>query len=262
MGIPYEVNGRPDKVYELPACLDEISGFYQTTKDHFVCVQDELRAIFEIKGEKIVKCYSSTKTGDSEDIVVINDTAYILDAKHRAIYEFNDFRNTMKNPTKHDLNLEEGYDPEGMCYDETQDVLLIACKGNPKKDDAKRNVYTFSLETKTRSKKPYFIIDPDKFKLRKKGSKKTFNPSGIAIAIHKEKRDIYVIGTSELKMIIRLSKKGKNIRGKKKLDPEQYRQPEGITFLEDGTLYISSERKKDVKKLKPWKNAKIYKFNP
>ena len=84
----------------------------------------------------------------------------------------------------------------------------------------------------------------------KKISKKTFNPSGIAI--HPKTREIYLIGTSSLKMVIRLNKKGDKILNKKNIN-NIYGQPEGITFSDQGDLFISSEAKGG-------KKGKIFKY--
>lgn len=248
MPFPYNLQ-QPDDTYTLETKLDEISGINPMRGNCLACVEDELRDIYELKNGKISNHFSSGKNGDSEDIVVINNKAYILDAVKCTIYEYKDFKKSMKNPKKHNLKLKKDFDPEGMCYDKYTNCLLIACKGNPKKDSTVRKVFMFDLKQQKRKNKAYFSIDSKT--LMEKASKKTFNPSGIAI--HPKTREIYLIGTRSLKMIIRLNKRGDKILNKEDIKKNKYGQPEGITFSGQGDLFISSEAK-DGKK------GKIFKF--
>lgn len=248
MPFPYNMQ-EPDTTYKLDSRLEEISGINSMEQNCLVCVQDELRDIYELKNGKISNCFISEKVGDSEDIVIIRKTAYILDAKKRTIYEYKGFRKSMKNPEKHNLKLHKEFDPEGMCYDKDNNSLLIACKGNPKKDSTVRNVFMFDLKRRKRKGKAYFSIDSKT--LLGKSRNKTFNPSGIAI--HPKTREIYLLSTRSLKMVICLDKRGEKLLGKKKLNKNKYRQPEGITFSASGDLYISSEAKDN-------KKARIFKF--
>jgi len=248
MPFPYNLQ-RPDDTYTLGTKLDEISGINPMRGNSLACVEDELRDIYELKNGKISNHFSSGKKGDSEDIVVINNKAYILDAAECTIYEYKDFKKSMKKPIKHDLKLKKDFDPEGMCHDKHTNCLLIACKGNPKKDSTVRKVFMFDLKQQKRKNKAYFSIDSKT--LLGKASRKTFNPSGIAI--HPRTREIYLIGTSSLKMVVRLNKSGDKVLNKKNIKKNIYGQPEGITFSGQGDLFISSEAK-DGKK------GKIFKF--
>jgi len=66
---------------------------------------------------------------------------------------------------------------------------------------------------------------------------KTFNPSDIAI--HPKTQDIYVIEGKKPKLLI-LNSKGKLLKILE-LDKRKFAQPEGITFSDDGRLFISNE---------------------
>jgi len=248
MTFPYNLH-KPDEVYTLAPVLDEISGIAPMPGNILACVQDELRDIFEIKKGKISNHFSSGMSGDSEDIVIIDKKAYILDAKKCVIYEYQDFRKSMKNPRKHRMKLKKESDPEGMCYDKHNNCLLIACKANPKKNSTTRKVFLFDLTHQNLNNKAYFSIDSKT--LMGKASRETFNPSGIAI--HPRTREIYMIGSKGLKIIICLNKRGNRVLHKKKLKKNKYGQPEGITFSAQGDLFISSEAKNG-------KKATIFKF--
>ena len=73
----------------------------------------------------------------------------------------------------------------------------------------------------------------------KKDKAADFGPSGIAI--HPKTREIYII-SSVGKLLVILDKKG-NLKYFEKLNADIFKQPEGICFEQDGTLYISSEGK-------------------
>ena len=257
MGIPYNLD-KPNKVYELPDALLEISGIHPIGMSHLACVEDEHRNIylFDLNAGTISHRFGLSEEGDAEDIVILDDAAYVLFATKREIYKYEYFRASMSKPEKYDLKIKKDHDPEGLCYDVKRNHLLVVCKGSPNADSTKRRVFRFDLEDGILRKKPLFTIDGKDIH-RCASAKKTFNPSGIAI--HPETRDIYMIGTRGWKMVIRLEEHGQRILGKKKLDRKIFRQPEGITFSESGELFISSEGK-EGKKGRTNKPAKIFRF--
>jgi len=239
MSFPYNLD-HADKTYILDKKLNEISGINFIKKNHLYCIHDESKDIYELKKSTIINHFQSKSAADIEDIVVIGKKAYLLDAKKCFIYEYKNFRKSMQNPQKHKLHLDKKFDPEGLCYDKQNKCLLIACKGNPQKSSHIRSVFKFDLTRNKRCKNTYFKIDI-----------KNFNPSGIAI--NPITQEIYLIGSRGLKIIIYLDKTGRKILGKKELNKNQFRQPEGITFSKKGELFISNEKKKKIA-------AKIFKF--
>jgi uncharacterized protein YjiK len=248
MTFPYNLL-HPDDSYTLDQELDEISGITSAKHNCLTCVQDESRDIYELQNGKIVNHFKSGKKGDSEDIVVMDDTAYILDAKKCAIYEYKNYVKSMKNPKKHKLNLNKSFDPEGMCYDKHNECLLVACKGNPIKESIIRKIFIFDLNRHVLKNKAYFTVDSNTLSDNSTG--KIFNPSGIAI--HPKTSEIYLIGSRSLKMIVCLDTKGDKILSKEKLKDSIFGQPEGITFSVEGDLLISSERKNST-------SAEIFRF--
>ena len=76
-----------------------------------------------------------------------------------------------------------------------------------------------------------------------------FSPS--AIAVHPKTGQMYVL-SSVGKILVVLDAKG-NVQKVEKLDKSEYRQPEGLCFAKDGTMYMSSEGKGG--------KARIYRFD-
>ena len=95
--FPYDLSA-PTKSYSLPNKYKEISGISPlASKDSLAFVQDEAVQIYTfnlISG--IITEYIKHEDGDSEDIAIAGNTAYLLKAgKHPAIYEFTNY--TRKN---------------------------------------------------------------------------------------------------------------------------------------------------------------------
>ena len=152
--------------------------------------------------------------------------------------------------------LDSSCDAEGLTYDMDNNQLLIACKGTG--IDLNKNtkvVYSFNLETQKVDKEPFLTIKVNKVRKHKRvgntqkayekflssvgNSNITFNPS--AIAIHPITKNIYIL-SSVGKTLLVLSSKGEIVYTVH-LNRKKFKQPEGITFDEKGTMYISNESK-------------------
>ena len=247
---------KPDKKISLKKAFREISGIVFTQNEKKLAfVEDEQVQIFllDLKTKEITKTKNfndlDPDDNDSEDLVIIEETAYILTAgKNPKIYRIIDYDKENPTCTTHNLEMDSKLNPEGLCHDAENNRLLIACKEALKKSDTKREIYPYDLNTDKKLDKPVLIIDAKDF--RKKG--KTFHPS--AIAIHPITKDYYIIGTRNGKRIVCYDSNGK-YKDSQKLDKKLFPKPEGITFSESADLYISTEGENGVK-------PTIYKFKP
>lgn len=256
MKIPYELK-KPSKTYKLPKKYREISGVCLIPEtDSLAFVQDEQVRVYEFDlSSNAISQHVKHKYGDSEDIVIIANTAYLLHAGNRpAIYKITDYNCGSAQYECYDLNLDIGYDPEGLCHDAKGNRLLIACKGSPIKGERCRKIFSFDLQSETKANAPVLIIDSRDFSDK---TKDTFNPSGIAI--HPNGNDIYIVGTKGVKMIVCYGSNGE-FKGAWKLDKKQFIQPEGIAFSESGDLIICSEGA-EKQKGKKAKKARILMFS-
>ncbi|MBT3377652.1 MAG: hypothetical protein HN742_42290 [Lentisphaerae bacterium] len=252
MNIPYDLEN-PKKTYELSNKYREISGICPLQGlNSLAFVEDEAVRVhrFDLSSEKITK-YAKHGARDSEDITILGNTAYILTAgKHPAIYRVADYTGRSPQCHRHDLNLNEEYDPEGLCHDAKGDRLLIACKGSPTKGDTGRGVFPFDIQLGRRAKSPVLTIDCQGFLGE---GESTFNPSGIAV--HPITNDVYLIGTKGTRMIVCCGWDGR-VKGAARLDRDRFEQPEGIAFAESGELIVCSEGAKGKK----GKKASIFVF--
>lgn len=258
--FPYDIY-KPAKVFELNDQLREISGLTYYNEKSLLCINDEKGIIYKyhLKKKEITKKYEFDKSGDYEGIEMIDSLVYVLRSDGN-IFEVNHLKEKDISSVKQSTFLNAGNDTEGLAYDTESNSLLIACKGNPAKNNrykGKRAIYKYSLDKKELQHKPSYLIDQAKIRrlLKFNGYARfsvrlleninpsqgdlTFQPS--AIAIHPISKNLYVLG-SVGKLLIVLNPDGK-ILSIVKLKRKIFRQPEGICFSPDGTMFISNEGK-------------------
>lgn len=258
-GFAYDLTA-PDAHYELHDDLYEISGISWYSHNKLACIQDEKGIIYlfdEVTG-KISDSYPFAKNGDYEDIAVYQDTAWVLKS-NGTIYKVTNFAGYGRETSIIPTSLSARSDTEGMAYDISEKVLLIACKNEPsivkkEKSDGFRAVYRFRANDNKLEEKPEYLIDFEWFNdltentyfkrvslnLARKlqlANNKVFNPSGLAI--HPLEDNLYVISASPGKLIV--MKRDGSVSHIKTLDKRIFRQPEGISFSSGGDLYISNE---------------------
>jgi uncharacterized protein YjiK len=238
--FPYKLT-EPDKSWNLPNSLVEISGVSFIDNQRLACVQDEkgIIFIFNLKAGEVESEIEFGDDGDYEDIEIIEGDAWILKS-NGTLYKVNDYlKKAESDVKKHTTALSGKNDAEGLAYDPVSKNLLIACKEHPFVDEKEgsgfKAIYSFNPETKLMDIKPFLLINLDTIKYYK--GDKTFMPSGIAI--HPITGDVFILG-SVGKLLLVLSRKGEML-AMIKLSTKIFRQPEGICFSPGGTLYISNE---------------------
>ncbi len=247
----------PDVTVMMPYVLHEISGITFVDPSTLVCIQDEKGILFfyDIIKSEISKQKEFYAKGDYEGIARTEDTIYVL-RSDGVIYEIADFKSAdiIVTPFKTEI---PSKDNEGLCYDVESDMLLIACKDNPGKGDLSKDnryIFGFDLASKSMIMEPVFTFDIDGLKefartnnidLPLKNSKKglavetdlKFRASGIAI--HPVTGKLYLLSAEDHLLFI-FDKSG-TVQQMIRLNPVIFNQPEGITFLENGDMFISNE---------------------
>ena len=272
-GIGYNLT-TPDKVYILPHVLTEISGVTEVDTTSVACIQDEHETVFiyDINKNQIVRQVFTGYSGDFEGIARVNKTIYIL-RSDGILTEIAGFDSDKFKRTTYATNI-PWKDNEGLCYDAKNNRLLIAPKESPGKDtDNKdfRPIYAFSLSTKKPVTDPVIRFDlnairkfalDNKIKVPMKGKKEEpdikFQVS--AIGIHPVTGRLFVLSGPERLLFVF------DIRGHivflERLSGDLFRQPEGITFMKNGDMFISNEGKEKAPTLvrfnyKPGAEVKI-----
>ena len=248
---------KPRDIFVLPSVLNEISGITAINDDEIACVQDEkgIIFIFNLQQKKVTDTFSIAVEGDYEGVAQVNDTMYVL-RSDGTLLEVKNYKS--KNKVLHSYPLELASDDnEGLCYDQQWSRLLIACKGKIGKGPAFKDIrviYSFDLKRKKIEAEPVIEFSVKKMeefarknniqlpvKERRNGEGTTsalrFMPS--AIAIHPLTDELYLLSAID-GMLLVLDQKG-NIKHLQQLNINLFNKPEGITFLNNGDVFISNE---------------------
>ncbi|MUU78864.1 SdiA-regulated domain-containing protein [Winogradskyella endarachnes] len=230
--------------YNLPKILNEISGIVWLNYNTFACIQDESGTIFIYNTEEhtITKKIKFAGKGDYEAIAINNNDAYIL-RSDGLIYKVKNYDTDYLEIEKIETPFKSYNNMESLTLDKNNNQLLISPKDYDLEKKYIKNIYKIPLSTQEIDNNPIVSIDlkADILKdFKKKKIHETLCPSDIAI--HPISKDIYVLDGRNPKLLI-LNKAGK-IKDVFKLNKHKFAQPEGITFSEDGRLFISNEADK------------------
>ena len=250
--FPYSVN-QPSSDSKLEKDLVEISGLSTLDKgDDLLAVQDEKGRLFVIsdKDGHIKKSEKFGGKNDYEGVEITPDAIYVVNSSG-TLFEINkkDYTDVKTFKTALDIS----FDIEGLGFDAVNNRLLLACKSFGNRAADKRGVWGFDLKTKTLSKAPIFELSVQAIEANLKADKQnegmakilavmanSSNPFGpSAIAVHPKTGNYYILA-HQGKMLVVTNPAGHilHIAG---LDKTIHRQPEGLTFLPDGTMFIANE---------------------
>jgi len=230
--------------YYLPEILNEISGIVWISENVFACIQDEdgYIYIYDVEQKALLEKIKFANSGDYEGLAINNDNAYVM-RSDGVIYEVKNYRSINREVSKFKTLFTEHNNIESLTFDKVNNQLLLIPKDEGLIAKDLKCIYKIPINTKQMDSLPLFKIDlkADVFKLyRGKKIHKTLNPSDIAI--HPKTKDIYVLEGKKPKLVI-LNSKGEILKVLP-LDERKFPQAEGITFSEDGRLFISNEFKK------------------
>ncbi len=250
---------RPDRVYELPGLLDEISGLTLLDDLHLGAIDDESSSLFviDVRTGKVTDRHKmgGGKKLDYEGIERVGDTVYVLSSAG-AIYEIRNWKSNKRITDRHETGLYSRNDNEGLAYDVANHRLLIACKEYPGKEmKGYKTIYAFDLEQERLLPEPVFKIDlalvqvmassgnatGATSKKKKKGwwkHRKQVKPA--ALAVHPLTQQLFIISSAKRRMIV-LNSDGR-MAAVYKLPKKYFVQAEGMAFLPNGDLFISNER--------------------
>ena len=229
-----------EDTWELPGELAEISGIAFLGEEKVVGVQDEKGVLFvyNLSTRRIEKQIEFGSNGDYEGVALDNTTAYVL-RTDGTIIVIEDYL-TEKKVSEIQTGLTQEEDPEGLCFDEKNNRLLIAIKGDDPKEEGAKSIYAVDLSRQSPDASPAIKIDLNNavFKeLKEDDLQDRFKPS--EINIHPESGQIYLLEGQEPKLLI-MDQKG-DPEELIVLDKKDFPQPEGLSFDPDGNLYISNE---------------------
>lgn len=235
------------KKWNMPKELDEISGISWISKNKIACVQDERGVIFIYNLEKkiIEQKVTFSKSGDYEALAIIDSTAYIMKSDGK-IFEVLKYLNPNFKTKQYQTPFSEKNNIESLVADTLNNRLLFTVKDKDPNSDTYKGVYAFNLETKKTEAQPIFKISltdatfGQSNNKDKAGEENNFYPS--EIGINPRNGNIYVLDGKKYKLLI-LSSLGEVVK-LHNLNKKEFPQAEGITFSDEGTIFISNEGKK------------------
>ncbi|NNE46046.1 MAG: hypothetical protein HKN37_05230 [Rhodothermales bacterium] len=248
--IPYMLD-QPSFVAELPKALDEISGLTALDSSRIAAVQDEDGVVFilDAASGRVVDRQRFRGGGDYEAIEAVQNVVFVL-RSDGTIFEIRNWQDDENaDLIVHDTWLSSRYDTEGLAVTADSTGLLVACKEYAGKGlKGMRAVYRFSLASSTLSRDPALVFDAQAAEaaipegvvsrsMRRLLDIRRFKPSGIAI--HPLSGHVYVL--SSVSRSLTIFDMDGNVLGIARLDKDLLPQPEGITFLANGDLFVASE---------------------
>ena len=227
----------PAQKYEMPRVLEEISGISYARENQLLCVQDEIGEVFlyDLAQQKITDQHQFGKPDDYEDVVQLKDEIYVL----RSDGKIFNFKWGADQNREIETDLPGKNDVEGLAYNPETNRLLLAVKEASKKATSSDEKLIYSFDLARRAVYREFTLTKTQFENVELKDKqwKDFKPSGVAI--HPKTGQLYLLSSAGHRLVI-LSRDGSPLKNIE-LDSDLFRQPEGICFAPDGTLYIASE---------------------
>lgn len=249
---------RPDRIFELPDALDEISGLTLLDDRHLGAIHDDSSDLFviDVRTGAVTERYDMGNKRDYEDVERVGDTVYVL-ASNGTIYAIEEWKKNQRITARYKTGLGREHDTEGLAYDAKGNRLLILCKEYAGKGlKGYKAIYAFDLKRKQLLPAPAFRIDIAQAEEAAKsgrvlpagqiegegwwGRKKEIKPA--ALALHPLTGQLFVISSTKRRIIV-LNGDG-SLAAAYKLPKKYFVQAEGLAFLPNGDLFISNEKGK------------------
>lgn len=234
----YDFN-KPEKIV-LNNDLHEISGisFLNGNTNDIFAIEDEDGKLYSYTlANGNTSKLKFGKKGDYEDVAILNNSSFVVLRSDGSLFKFPVSAigaEKVDSVQEYKHILPEG-EYEGLTAADNK--LFALCKNCPG-DKGKKEVSVYTIQqdsTATLSVAASFKIDVSM--VQEKGEREKFNPS--AITKHPLTKEWFII-SSVNKLLVVLDEQWK-VTAYFPIDPSLFNQPEGITFNNNGDLYISNE---------------------
>jgi hypothetical protein len=227
-------NAAAKTIIVLDKELLEISGIYYLPDGKIAAINDEEGKIFLVNssnGDNTVSKFGRKR--DYEDVVMVGSYYYILESNgniHRVPVVSADTEEEFEFPREKKIEFESLY------YDNHIRKLVLVSK---EQRETRKGVlaYTFDMDSQQFSDTALYEIYRKEIHAFLKDNNAQFKPS--AAAVHPLLNKLFIVA-SVGKAMLQCSLDGK-IEKAWQLNPDQFPQPEGLTFAPNGDMFISNE---------------------
>jgi hypothetical protein len=235
------------QTYKLDLKLKEISGLvWDRGRQEFLAHYDESGNLFVLDKSSLQitppSPYKFGSKGDYEDIALYKGVPYILISNGTIIKINRDSTGAVISGEKvAQIAITGINDFETLYADTARKALIMVCKNCAMDDKSHVSAFAFYPDSIGLVNEPVFRMDAAGIKemAAKLGHQKTskFQPS--AAAIHPIEKKLYIISSASSQLVI--ADLNGNPEQVYELGEKLFPQPEGLTFKNDGTMYISNE---------------------
>ena len=237
----YDLSSGAGLKVKLPRALEEISGLATTPDGRLFAHNDERAIVYQVDLEKgeLVKAFSVGALaipGDFEGIAVAGDRFFLLTSAGQLVEFREGEAGSAVGYRVHSLGLEYRCEMEGLAFDEARGTLLLPCK-TPRGRNLQGHLVVLSvpLDTMRPDSVPRVFIPLEE--LDAEGLGDSFHPS--AIEVHPESGSLIILAARE-EAIVEVGPGGELV-ATRELKRKDHPQPEGVAFLQDGTMVLADE---------------------
>ena len=226
--------------HKLDLKLKEISGIvWSKERGEFIAHNDESGKLFFLDKEtKFIKAeFPFAGKGDYEDIAIAKGVIYVLKSNGTITKIIQDSSGKMKSVEAGKIGLSGINDFESMYFDDIRNALIIICKNCAMDDKSTVSAFAFYPDSTGFDETPVFKINADEVRSLAPQKSSKLQPS--AAAIHPVLNKLFIISSPSNQLI--MADRDGNPESVFHLSKKLFPQPEGITFKNNGDMYISNE---------------------
>ena len=223
--------------------LREISGitFLHDNSDTMYAIEDEDGKLFYFHlGDGKFNYRKFGKHGDYEDVTIMGGNTFVVLRSDGSLFVFPP--GLVQDGNMQQVEVYENILPQGEyegLYGDDNGDLLALCKNCPN-DEQHNEVSVYRLRTDKKGRlaiTDHFEVDVSGIDRADEKRRSKFHPS--CLARHPLTREWYIL-SSVNKVLLVLDDKWR-LKATYPLDPDLFKQPEGLTFDRKGNMYISNE---------------------
>lgn len=226
--------------YKLDPKLKEISGLaYDPKTNVFFAVNDERGTLFILDKDVMTPPaeHPFADKGDYEEVALMNDVPYVLRSDGLITKILKDSSGKFIGREAGEIELTGTNDFEAMYYDPGRNALVVICKNCDSDGSGSVSAYGFYPDSIGFQSKPLFVIDADKISKMSPQKTSKFQPS--AAAIHPIIQKLFILSSASHQLAI--TDLSGNVEAVYQLAKKLFPQPEGLTFNQKGSMFISNE---------------------